>query len=186
MTTDTFAIFRRTKSPQVIMSRGMCFIIIELGKFNKSMEKLDNTRDEWCFLLQQSDNLGLKESQEILNKGGTMAEAVKHLWNISKDEQLREAAIARDRDRRDRLASLRTARDEGREEGREEGRKEGEEKGRKEGEEKGRKEGEEKGRKEEVEKIALNMIKNNLNTDLICQTTGLSKKEVEMLRNHKK
>ena len=43
------------------------------------MEKLDNTRDDWSFILKNSEELGVNEYQTFLNKGGEMAEAIKQI-----------------------------------------------------------------------------------------------------------
>ncbi len=103
---------RRTKEPQVVMSQGMCFVIVELGKFNKHLPKLESTRDEWAYMIKNSRNLKVEECRQFLEKGGEMAKALKHLWGISQDEKLREAALARDREWRDRIAEKEDAREE--------------------------------------------------------------------------
>ena len=185
---------RRIKEPQVIMSRGMCFIIIELGKFTKDMEKLDSMRDEWCFILKNSETLGIKECQKFLNKGGEMAKALKHLWNISQDDQLREIEWAQEKQRKDRFAEKEFARQEGLEEGHEVGRVEGREVGRVEGREMGHIEGRVagrvagrvEGRKEEQKKFALSMLHDGFNTEVICKHTGLTEEEIENLKDSKK
>ena len=103
-----------------------------------------------------------------------MAEVAKHLWILSKDETLQELAMVKERDRKDQAA---------REEGAyEKGMEKGVEKGRKEGMKKGRKEGMEEGCKEGMEKVALNMLKENLNISLISTMTGLSKDDILKLK----
>ena len=83
-----------------------------------------------------------------------MAEAAKHLWILSKDETLQELAMVKERDRKDQAA-------------REEGAYE---------------EGMKKGRKEGMEKVAQNMLKENLNISLISTMTGLSKDDILKLK----
>ena len=61
------------------------------------------------------------------------------------------------------------------------GMKQGIEKGRSEGIEKGRSEGIEQGIEKGMETVALNMLKANLDSDLIAEVTGLSKKEIQKL-----
>ena len=197
---------RRTKDPQVVMSRGMCFVIVELGKFTKDMEKLDNTRDDWSFILKNSEELGVNEYQTFLNKGGEMAEAVKRLWDLSQDDLLREEAWALEKQRKDRFAERQFEREEarskglaeglaeghtkgraeGRAEGRTEGLAEGHTKGRTEGRAEGRSEGRSEGRAEGHRKIALDMLKDGCNSKMICKYTGLSQKEVEDLKNSRR
>ena len=42
--------------------------------------------------------------------------------------------------------------------------------------------GEQKGRQEERQQVILNMLKNKMDTDLICKATGLSKAEIKKLQ----
>ena len=51
------------------------------------------------------------------------------------------------------------------------------------GMEKGIKDGMEKGRAEGMQAVALNMLKNHLDTSLICKVTGLSVDEIKKLTN---
>ena len=69
-----------------------------------------------------------------------------------------------------------------REEGREEGLKEGLDKGLKEGKEEGLKEGREEGLKEKSIEIAKNMLKLNIDINIISQSTGLSVEEINKLK----
>ncbi len=87
-------------------------------------------------------------------KGGVMAEAAKHLWILSKDETLQELAMVKERDRKDQAAREDDAYEEGME----------------------------KGRKEGMEKVAQNMLKENLNISLISTMTGLSKDDILKLK----
>ena len=64
-----------------------------------------------------------------------------------------------------------------------EGREEGKEKGREEGKEKGRKEGKEKGREEGKEEVALRMLQQGMDLQLIAQITDLSIQQLQKLKN---
>ena len=75
---------------------------------------------------------------------------------------------------RDTYNQIEYARETGREEGREEGHKVGKEEGLKEGKEEGLKEGQ--------SKIAMNLIRLGASCEIITQATGLSEKEVSMLK----
>ena len=86
-----------------------------------------------------------------------MGEAVKKLWNLSQDELVRERLEAIERQRRDRVAEIEYARDEGIEQGIEKGIEEG------------------------VKKIGLAMMRMGVELDTIISATGLSKKELEKL-----
>ena len=106
-------------TPHVVISKALKFVIVELGKFTKSAEKLDNPRDKWCYMLKNSHKLGIKECRELLKRGDQMKNTLKHLWGLSLDPKLREEALAIDKQRRDRSAEKRYAREEGRQEGQE-------------------------------------------------------------------
>ena len=69
-----------------------------------------------------------------------------------------------------------------REEGREEGLKEGLDKGLKEGKEEGLKEGREEGLKEKSIEIAKNMLKDNVDINIISKYSGLSVEEINKLK----
>ena len=82
--------------------------------------------------------------------------------------------MVKERDRKDQAAREKGAYEEGMEKGMKKGRKEGMEKGMEKGVEKGRKEG--------MEKVAQNMLKENLNISLISTMTGLSKDDILKLK----
>ncbi len=169
---------RRIGHPEVVMSRGMSFVIVELDKFQSQLGELIDIKENWCYFLKRSGQMDQKEYLYFKDKGGIMAEAAEHLWVLSKDETLQELDMVKERARRDQVDREEFVRDEGREEGLEKGREEGMEKGFKKGIEKGREEGMEKG----MEKIALNMLKENLNISLISTMTGLSKNDILKLK----
>ena len=68
-------------------------------------------------------------------------------------------------------------------EAKEEGIKEGIKEGKKEGIREGKEKGIEEGKLKEKIEIAKNLILANMDTEFICETTGLDKKRVENLRN---
>ena len=61
-------------------------------------------------------------------------------------------------------------------------RNEGKEEGLAQGIEKGRKEGREEGMEKGMALVAVNMLKNKMNMDLIAQMTGLSEEEILKLK----
>ena len=168
---------RETKEPYAVFSRGMCFVVVELGKFRGEAASLLDPREQWCYLLKNAERLEGGELEELAARGEHMAKAVKSLWNMSQEERMREILIAEERDRMDRRTNEVYAREEGRREGEEKGRKEG----RREGEEKGRKEGRQEGREEERGRLALSMLEDGFNREVIEKHTGLSKQEIEAL-----
>ena len=107
---------RRIGSPEVLMSNGLCFVIVELNKFAKSVKNLYNTRESWCYLLKNSYNMGVLEYRSFEEKGGQMAKAVKSLWNLSEEEAEREYLFALEKQERDRRSAENSAYEKGRQE----------------------------------------------------------------------
>ena len=60
----------RKDAPHVAVSKALNFVFMELGKFDKSVEKLDSSRDKWCYVLKNSDKLGIKDCKQLLKEGG--------------------------------------------------------------------------------------------------------------------
>ena len=194
---------RRAQPPHLRMTQGIQFILVELDKFVKELREVEDQREAWCWLLKYSQKIKEENNEEeIKRKGKDMKQAVKHLWKLSSNELLREQLEAEDKFRQDHEASLLTSYHKGRKEGegkgREEGREEGERKGREEGEKKGREEGreegekkgreegreegEKKGREEERKTFALKLLKKGIEPTFISEATGLSKEEVNQLK----
>ena len=97
----------------------------------------------------------MKENKDI-NK------AIDELEQVSGNEKLRRIAELKEKYIRDEQASIEYAQDEGYRQGEENGRA--------------------KGRTEEKSKIAQNMLKENVNIELISKVTGLSIDEIEKLK----
>ena len=73
---------------------------------------------------------------------------------------------------------------EGRAEGEAKGRAEGEAKGKAEGKAEGRAEGEAEGRAQAIESVAIDMLKNGMDINLIMQLTKLSVADINRLKNN--
>ena len=145
---------RRTKSPEVLMSHGLCFVIVELGKFDKSIKQLYNTKESWCYLLKNSYNVGLIEYKTFKDQGGDMAKAVKHLWNLSQNEVLREYLEAIDKKERDRVSRENFVREETLKKGR-----------------------------QEIEEIILKLLHADMSVEKVSEITGFSKEEIFKLKS---
>ncbi len=155
---------RRTTKPDLILTRGMCFVIVELMKFKRQKVKdVHGQREAWSYLLKNSGKMDRVEYKRLQEKGEVMAEAVKRLWDISQNEGLRELLRVQERERMDRASREETVHMEGLK--------------------KGLKKGLEKGREEGVKETALKMLAKGLDFKDICEFTGLSKKEIENLKN---
>ena len=148
---------RRTTSPDLVMSRGMCFVIVELKKFRKKQEELQGRREEWSFLVKHSGRMAKKDYKFLEKRGKTMSDAVKHLWDISQNQGLREFLQVQERDRLDRATGEELAM------------------------EKGIEKGIEKGRKDNAEKTAISMLGDGIEIDTVKKYTGLSKQDIEKL-----
>ena len=153
---------RRVGFPDVIMSRGMCFVFVELSKFSCDMDKLFDKKSHWCYLLKNSNQMNQEEYLRFKDKGGIMAEAVKHLWTLSQDESIQEILMMKERDKKDQMAREEYVREEAME--------------------KGMKRGIRKGRAEGMELVAQNMLKENFDISLISKMTGLSPDHILKLK----
>ena len=93
---SSFSMIRETH-PHVIFSQSMRIILVELPKFQKSMDKPFDLSDFWCyFLLKVGENL-TKEEKAFLLKNKDTKMALKHLAKMSQNEILRERALAREK-----------------------------------------------------------------------------------------
>lgn len=144
--------------PHLPLTEGIQFVVVELSKFVKSLEKVLDQRDAWCYLLRKSEKMSDEDLEVLKTKGESMGEAVRKLWDLSQNELMRERLEAVEKQKKDRVAEIEYARDEGMEKGREEGREEG------------------------IKKIALAMMSRGVDLDTISGDTGLSKEELEKLR----
>ena len=161
---------RFDKYPYEQFSDAQSLIIVELDKMTKgSVEELVDLKEEMCYFLKRSEELTGKELNQLSQRSTYMKNAVKTLEDLSQDEKMRHAMEQRQKNIAEYNARMMEAENKGRSEGMEKGRSEGIEKGRSEGIEKG------------MEKVALNMLKANLDADLISEVTGLSKEEIQKL-----
>ena len=161
---STFSMIRETH-PHVIFSESMRIILVELPKFQKSMDKPFDLSDFWCyFLLKVGENL-TKEEKAILLKNKDTKMALEHLEKMSQNEILRERALAREKNwlayHLDRKGLLK--------QGREEGLKEGIQKGI------------QKGKEENKQATVLTMIELNYSAFDISKVTKWSEDDIKKL-----
>ena len=158
--------------PEVVLTDAMGFVVVELGKFKARARDLPGPgeRDAWCWLLKNSASMGRDEYECFINKGGEMAEAVKRLWTMSQDDELRAIAEAEQKQAAMRRSEMRTVQETSLEEGVEKGLKKGLKKGREEGREEGRME------------IARKLFAKRPDGEDILRDLGLSAKELEILK----
>ena len=156
------------ENPHVVFSHHFKLVLVELDKFKKreNIAHLDN-KELWCYLLNQWSELTKQEKKVLKKRSEFMKEVVEKLNKQEMKQRLQLLEDFREKARYDREAQMDYAKKEARRTGRREGRKEG------------RKEGLEKGMK----KVALNLLKKNIDISIISETTGLSKSEIEKLKN---
>ena len=157
---STFSMIRETH-PHVIFSESMRIILVELPKFQKSMDKPFDLPDFWCyFLLKVGENLK-KEEKAFLLKNKDTKMALKHLAKMSQNEILRERALEREKNwvayHLEKEGLL------------------------KENMEKGIKKGMEKGIKKEKQAIILTMIELNYSESEIAKVVKCPEDEIKKL-----
>lgn len=141
----------------------LTFIYLEMPKFDKTEEELETNFDKWLYVfkyLPSLQNRPQKLQEKIFEKFFRLAE----IANFTQEERDNyEDSLKYYRDIKNVVD---TSFIEGKAEGKAEGREEGKAEGREEGK----------------EEIALNMLNKNMDISLIAELTGLSKKEIESLR----
>jgi predicted transposase/invertase (TIGR01784 family) len=149
----------------------LTFIYLEMPKFNKTIDELENRFDKWLYViknLNRLDRVPDKLKEQIFEKLFETAEIAKF---TPQQVQSYEDSLKYYRDLKN---SLDTARDEGIAEGMEKGLEKGMEKGIAKGVEIGLQKG--------IEKIAIEMIKENETDEKIVKFTGLPIQQVIALR----
>jgi predicted transposase/invertase (TIGR01784 family) len=151
---------------------GIIYYVIELSKFEKKVESLDNFLDKWIWFIKYASEL--EDIPENL-KEDVFIHAFKKaaIANMSPEEleYYDKASMA--------IADQQGALELAREEAKEEGKKEGIEEGRKEGIEEGRKEGIEEGRKKGLESFAKYLLSENKSYEDILKITGFDIQEIK-------
>ena len=110
-----------------------------------------------------------------------MKTAVNHLFNFSKDEQMRILEEAKDKNRRDRIAEKEYVFEQGIEKGKEQGI----ELGKEQGIELGKEQGIKQGMKKKEEALVLNMLSKGLSVKDIAKWTGLKAQQVVKIQKRK-
>ena len=156
----------------------LTYIYIEMPNFNKLEENLSSRLDKWLFFiknLEDFQSIPSIFSDEIFEKAFEKAELAK-FGQEEMDKYESSLKLYRD---------LKGVIDTAFIEGRSEGKIEGLEEGRQEGLEEGRLEGLEEGRLEGLQEGKYNMAKllkdNGVQIQLIIQTTGLTREEIDLL-----
>ncbi len=134
--------------------------IIELSKINGKEDEQDQLLDWLVFLENPESERVVQKMQENEN----LKEAVEKLDRISEDERMQRIIDLREKAIMDEKAIYRKGIKDGREEGRIAGKIEGE--------------------KNEKIQIAKNMLQEKMSIEVITKVTGLTKEEIEKLKNY--
>ena len=156
-------------------------IFVELPKFTKELNELQNIKDEWIYFLKNAGSLEYIPTD--LNK-----EIQQALENVNEANMTKEELESQHKRKEfisiQKLAVLKADEDgfeKGLEKGMEKGLEKGLEKGMEKGLEKGIKKGLEQGREEEKLKIAKLLLSQGVEINIVVQTTGLSKEKLSLV-----
>ncbi len=142
-------------------------ILIELPKFRKRPDLLRDGLEKWLYVLVHLP--GMKELPQSFDE--PVFRKLFETAEISNMEYKELISYVRSwKAHHDYHAGLSYAREEGLEQGLEQGLKQG------------REEGREEGRDESLAAVAIKMLKNGMETDLIARYTGLSLEQIELIR----
>mgnify|MGYP004567692833 FL=1 len=140
------------KNGKTILTEDLEIHIIEIPKINRMLE--NGKLKKWILFLENPEG---EETKRMAEKEKEIKEAIETLEDISSDEEKERIAELRQKYIMDRTSEIRTAKEIGIKEGLEEGSK-----------------------KEKLE-IAKKLKQENIETDIIVKTTGLTKEEIEEL-----
>jgi len=149
-------------------------VFIELPKFNKTVNELENNTETWLYLLKNTFELNgcpPEITGKVFKRFLEMAE-IKHLTPIEMEtyaKSLKRNPYLRDMANCERM------------EGRMEGHMEGRMEGRMEGHMEGRMEGEKKGRMEERMQFAIKLLQRNTPVEDVISLTSLTEEQVQKL-----
>ena len=169
-------------------------IFIELPKFNKELNNLQNIKEKWIYFIKNAGSL------EYIPKN--MTKEIQKAFDIANTACMSEEELEAQLKRKDFIylqkSSLELAEEKGIQrgleqgiqrgkeiglkEGKELGLKEGIQKGKELGKEEGLKEGKELGSQQKAIEIAKNMLKDNLPLEVIEKYSGLTIEEIKKLR----
>ena len=149
---------------------------IELKKFTKSYQQISSALDRWATFLTKADKLDKNHVPKELVEDRAIVKAIEAVDRMfDEDERLiyevRMQALA------DVESKIASAIEKGMEQGMERGMEKGMERGMERGMEKGMAQGMDKA----ARAIALNLLKVGTSIEIISQSTGLSKAEIEQL-----
>ena len=155
---STWKIIETNSVKKLILTDKFELDIIELSKIKGRENEKDQLLD-WLIFLENPESERVTRKME---ENENLKEAVEKLDRISEDEKMQRIIELREKAIRDEHAIY--------------------DKGLDDGIEKGIQKGKEKGAKEEKIKIVKSMLKENMDIEIIIKITGLTKEEIEKLK----
>ena len=155
---STWKIIETNSVKKLILTDKFELDIIELSKINGRENEKDQLLDWLIFLENPESEMVTRKMEENEN----LKEAVEKLDRISEDEKMQRIIELREKAIRDEHAIY--------------------DKGLDDGIEKGIQKGKEKGAREKQIEIAKSMLKENMDIEIIIKITGLTKEEIEKLK----
>src|SRR6202042_2752229 len=153
------------------------FIFLELPKFKKTLDDLSSIQDKWMYFFKHAEESTLEEIEKLVGKDVIIKRAFFAIDQASWTPEELTTYEQREKNLLDNQAVEDYKLFEAKEKGKKEGRDEGIEIGEARGEARGRAEG----REEEKLKIAQEMLKNNIDINLISQITNLTLDQIKEL-----
>ena len=135
------------------------YYIIELTKLKENKPRTADLLEKWLLIIGGDAEMMEKCKKEE----GEIKDAIEQLEEMSADEKEREIYEQREKSRLIYNTEMNAARRKGLEEG--------------------ERRGKEIGRKEQSIEIAKNLLDKNIDIEVIIETTGITKEELESLRN---
>ena len=161
--------YREKDYPEKVLIKNKEIHIIELKKFEKYGEK-DEELAAWIKFLKVK---GMQDMKDVKSFNEELEKAKKELEFLASNKEAQQEYIKRENELRDYIFDI------------EYSKKEGEERGKKIGEEIGEKRGKEIGKMEQKIEIAKKMLEFGDGIEKISVITGLSKEEIERLKDNK-
>ena len=158
--------------------KDLFFTFIELPKFTKGIDELSSMTEKWYYYLKHASETQGEVYEKLIVDAPIIKRAYKELNRANWSKEELRAYERVEKIERDNAAAEAYKLEKAQEKGKKEGRKEGKKEGIAIGEKKGITMGEEKKQKE----IALQMLAKGLATELICELTGLTPKQVNALK----
>ena len=154
---------RSDKPPHFVLTEHLGMIFVDLSRFSipeRDFKDMLDMMEAWCYFIKGSSCLTEEGRKALFRQSEVFKMAESALKDLSVDSSVRVLEKLREKWVRDQVTYFEYAT------------------------QKGHAEGMEKGRQEERQKVVANMLKNHIETPLICKITGLTEEEIKKLKNN--